>query len=337
MTSGGASPILFEYMNANSSAHCLTWEAKKAIISAPVNIGDSIVSSWYGPGSYLAWLIAAYAAALSSIRASKCGSNSAESHELDVELLATLLYPAIAASDVVLRLIQCRLDPGINAATFVVVSSLVVLGPASSLSWQEDGFEKTFELRWLTRRQTAWLIALLLCHTVACAVVGEPYGQHELLITMYSLVFVILFYSNVMITRMFDKYPYKSVKYRPAGERMIVFCVAQLIFGIVLLTTRRSIWPLTGARLADLDQSATLFTALLILAYSRRKTFTSFFLRLTRRISGFSLAPTQDSSETNDLPTVTPGLSAASDPEAPTERTEVNADSEIRQRPHAIE
>ncbi|EEP76252.1 predicted protein [Uncinocarpus reesii 1704] len=52
----------------------------------------------------------------------------------------------------------------------------------------------------------------------------------------------------------FEEYPYEAIEHRPSTERVLVYCVTQLVFGIVLLAKRQSLWPGNSSRLTDLDQ-----------------------------------------------------------------------------------
>ncbi|PLB53607.1 hypothetical protein P170DRAFT_142 [Aspergillus steynii IBT 23096] len=92
----------------DAAGRCQSWQQKREATSGPV----SVVSGWYGPGAYLAWLLTAFMTAISAILGADCAPSRADAHRQDGELLLTLIYPLIAMADVVLRLARCQIDPG---------------------------------------------------------------------------------------------------------------------------------------------------------------------------------------------------------------------------------
>ncbi|KAE8135921.1 hypothetical protein BDV38DRAFT_250711 [Aspergillus pseudotamarii] len=258
----------------DSDGQCKTWtEKREAILNSA-----SSASGWYGPGAYLAWLITAYATALSTIWHSKCSEGHPDVNKLDAEILLTIGYPLVALGDVLLRLVRCQIDPGMTAAVFVLVSTLTVIGPLTRLSWQEDGVEVEIDPPNFPRtvKEWTWKTFRFLCHTVVYAILFEPYLESRVMLAVYVLLFVTVLYSGIYGEARFDKYPYRRIVYRPRGERMVVFCVVQLVFNIVLFSVSRSVWPKTDASLLDLDQAAGVFLTTSTLVYSRREGIMAF-------------------------------------------------------------
>lgn len=96
---------------------------KEAAVSGP----PDGASGWYGPGAYLAWLLAAYTAALSSIWHSKCAEENEDAgHVLDGEMLAAIFYPSVAVLDLLSRFIRCQIHGrpnsiGARELTFLII------------------------------------------------------------------------------------------------------------------------------------------------------------------------------------------------------------------------
>ncbi|KAE8381706.1 hypothetical protein BDV26DRAFT_289132 [Aspergillus bertholletiae] len=273
--------VMDAWSQRDSDGRCKTWSEKREAITNSA----SSASGWYGPGAYLAWLITAYATALSSIWHSKCSQSHPDVDSLDVEMLLTIGYPLVALGDVLLRLIRCQIDPGMTAAVLVLLSTLTIIGPLTRLSWQEDGVELEIDQPSFpqTAKEWTWKTIRFLCHTVVYAILAEPYVDPRILITVYVLLFVSLLYSGVYGEALLDKDPYRQVVYRPRRERVAAFCIVQLIFNVVLFSMSHSIWPKTDASLLDLDQIAGLCLTTATLVYSRREGIISLVKRLKRR------------------------------------------------------
>ncbi|KAE8312239.1 Ppx/GppA phosphatase family-domain-containing protein [Aspergillus transmontanensis] len=169
----------------DSDGRCKTWtEKREAITNSALS-----ASGWYGPGAYLAWLITAYATALSNIWHSKCSEKHPDVNKLDAEILLTIGYPLVALCDVLLRLIRCQIDPGMTAAVFVLVSTLTIIGPLTRLSWQEDDMEIEIDPHFpRTVKEWTWKTFRFLCHTIVYAVLSEPYLEPRVLLAVYILL-----------------------------------------------------------------------------------------------------------------------------------------------------
>ena len=251
----------------DSDGQCKTWmEKRDAIIDTAAS-----ASGWYGPGAYLAWLITAYATALSTIWHSKCSEKHPDVNKLDAEILLTIGYPLVALGDVLLRLIRCQFDPGMTAAVFVLVSTLTIIGPLTRLSWQEDGVEVESDPPHFPRtvKEWTWKTFRFLCHTVVYAILFEPYLESRVMLAVYVLLLLTLLYSGIYGEARLDKYPYQRSVYRTRTERVVTFCVIQLVFNIVLFSVSRSVWPKTDASLLDLDQIAGVFPAKGIMVFAK--------------------------------------------------------------------
>jgi hypothetical protein len=255
------------WLEKDASGRCLTWKEKMDAIST--SLED--VSGWYGPGAYLGWLLTAYVTAVPCIWHSKCSEYNAESRRLDGETLGTLIYPLVAVFDIIIRLIRCQIDPGMSAAVFVVISSLVIIGPVTRLSWQYDGHGETaLEYSPRSLRHWVWVTMRFTCHTIVCATFSEPYGYTKLVGTVYALLFVVLLYSQISATALSEKYPYfYRHTYRSPGERVIAFGVVQVVFMVILLSMHYSIWPATGTKIWELDQVAGFSVTVAMLCYPR--------------------------------------------------------------------
>ncbi|KAE8154089.1 Ppx/GppA phosphatase family-domain-containing protein [Aspergillus avenaceus] len=114
------------------------------------------------------------------------------------------------------------------------------------------------------------------------AILGEPYGHTRLLITVYSLLFVVLLYSIIHGEAFMDAYPYKRIVYRPRAERVAAFCLVQAVYHTVVLVMYRAAWPETEAKLVDLDQMAGLAVTVATLANGIRCSITDFSPPTTR-------------------------------------------------------
>lgn len=282
------SAITDEY-SGSQEGRCMSYADVNAAVSGPVDQ----VSGWYGPGAYLAWLVTAYAAAFSSIWHSKCAPKNKESAVLDGEILAALSYPVVALLDTVVRLIRCRMDPGINAAVFVLFSSLTILGPASRLSWQEtvDGHQTTeFDDMILppSRRSWAWKLCGFLIHGVIVSIIGEAYAYTtQLVVPLYVLLFALMLYSHIHGEVRMETYPYTRTVYRPRAERLAVFCLLQVIFGLVAYFKTGSFFPPSASRLMELDQAATFVSVVGVLLFLRGSEVVPLFAELRHRLAGF--------------------------------------------------
>lgn len=273
------------WLASDRAGQCKTWKESKDAISTATDD----VSGWYGPGAYLAWLVTAYIAAGSSIWHSKSSARSGDSNRLDGETLLTLGYPLIAALDILVRLVRCKIDPGINAAVFVVISSLTIIGPTSRLSWQYDGEDPSTIHRdaILPTNVREWTICSVrfACHTILYAILGEPYVKSKLVIALYVMLFFLLLYSEITATLLSEVYPYRKTVYRPRAERVLAFGVVQIVFLSVLLGLKISPLPETGARFWDLDQAAGFLITVCSLLYSRVEGFRKAALSVWKRIS----------------------------------------------------
>lgn len=108
-------PPRFDGSFGSPTGRCKTFHDKQTAVSGPA----TDVSGWYGPGAYLAWLLTAYAASLTSIWRSKSSPSTERMDIIEGELLAAFLYPLIAILDMLYRFIRCRVDPSSNAAIFL--------------------------------------------------------------------------------------------------------------------------------------------------------------------------------------------------------------------------
>jgi hypothetical protein len=265
---------------------CMTFAERQDAVSGPLDGA----SGWYGPGAYLAWLLTAYMAAFPSIWHAKCSKENEQSGEiLDGEMLAAILYPLIALFDLLSRLVRCQIDPGINAPVFVLLSSLTIIGPVARLS-ERNGEIDVEAIFPKTRRSWAWKTCGFLIHGVIITIAGEPYSYgNELVVTIYTLLFVLMLYSLIHGERLTGEYPYRQAVHRPRLERIVVFSVFQVIFGIVAYSKTGSFFPPTDASLFDLDQVGSLVSVAAAILYSRRETAVDFVLGGWYRMAGFRL------------------------------------------------
>lgn len=242
---------------------------------AAVLAPEANVSGLYGPGAYSAWLLASWATAISSIAHAKCASNNPQRLDVDLELIGVIAYPFIACMDIIIRIIRCKIDASLTAAVFVVVASLTILSPMKRLSIQREG-SKLFELlednssflqnkRLLMLRIPRWM-----GYGVLLAIIQEPYVNINALAALWSLLFFVIIYSGLVGKDEYVNGHFTS-PYRPRKERVAVFCLVQIIFSIVLVTTgNRSFWPVTSTSLYDLDQATTLLVGIVTPVVSRR-------------------------------------------------------------------
>jgi hypothetical protein len=250
---------------------CMTRNETLAAVLAP----EANVSGLYGPGAYMTWLLTSWAAAISSIAHAKCASNNPQRLDVDLELIGVIAYPFVACMDIIIRIIRCKIDASLTAAVFVVVASLTILSPMKRLSIQREGSE-LFELfedssRFLQNKRLHMLrIPRWMGYGVLLAIIQEPYVNTNALITLWSLLFFVILYSGLVGESEYVNGHFTS-PYRPWKERVAVFCLVQIIFSIVLVTTgNRSFWPVTSTSLYDLDQATTLLVGIVTLVVSRR-------------------------------------------------------------------
>jgi hypothetical protein len=276
---------------------CMTRNETLVAVLAP----ETNVSGLYGPGTYMAWLLTSWAAAISSIAHAKCASNNPQRLDIDLELLGVIAYPVVACMDIIIRLFRCKIDASLTAAVFVVVTSLTIISPMKRLSIQREGSE-LFELladnsHFLENKRLNMLrIPRWIGYGVLQAVIGEPYVNNNALITLWSLLFFVMIYSGIVGDQKYEmgrdekgdyiKGHFTS-PYRPWEERVAVFCLVQIIFSIVLVTTgNHSFWPVTSSSLYDLDQATALLLAIVTLVVSRRTALRSHLGRCSRKIMG---------------------------------------------------
>lgn len=295
--------------NSDVSGRCLSFAEKENATAGPVDV----VSGFYGPGTYLAWLVTAYVAAFSSIWHSKCAPSeerrerdaagegseyfslpwwgSQESADaLDAEMAMALLYPLMALGDVFIRLVRCKIDPQMSAAVFVLFSALMIFGPTSRLSWQKDGVEPELEIFPRTKRSWAWKFSGFLIHGFVITLIGEPYAYTvELVIPVYVMLLVLTFFSLIRGERLSETYPYRTTAYWSRVVRIVVFTMMQIIFFSVALGKIGSLVPLTGSSLWDFDQIATLGMAIVTLMFFRTQSVGSLVSSIRHRLAGFRL------------------------------------------------
>ncbi len=268
---GFSSPMDVFPSSPGEQGRCMTYNETRAAISSTSDVGG-----FYGPGAYLAWLITAWAAAISSIAGAKLASSNPERLELDLELIAVVSYPLIAAFDVIWRLLRCKIDATMAAASSVIITSLAIVSPLTRLSVQTDGknlmdwIENPIALlenkRWFTL-----VILRSIGHGTVCSIIGEPYTNSCAIITLWILLFFAIIYSGLTSGERYIKDKFLQQTYRPWQERVAFFCMVQIILGVVLVTTgNRSFWPLTSASFWDLDQATTVLVAVVNLVLSRK-------------------------------------------------------------------
>ncbi|KAK5653280.1 hypothetical protein OQA88_9179 [Cercophora sp. LCS_1] len=311
--------LLNDFGHNDVAGRCMSYEAKRnATVVEPV-IDD--VSGWYGPGAYLAWLVTAYVASVSSIWHSKCAVSealrervvadegfplprwgSAEPADVvDGVMFAALAYPVVALLDVFVRLVRCKVDAQMSAAVFVLFSALVVFGPTARLSWQVDGVEFEPVFFPATNRSWAWKGCALLVHGFVVSLIGEPYAYtRELLIPVYVMLFVVMLYAPVHGERLSEEYPYRTTVYRPRVERVVVFGLVQVIFFAVSLGKVGSVVPVTGASLWDMDQIGALVVTVITLIVFNSYGFGFLLTELRRRWQGWRRIARTESIELHD-------------------------------------
>jgi hypothetical protein len=276
---------------------CMTRNETLAAVLAP----EANVSGLYGPGAYMAWLLTSWAAAISSIAHAKCASNNPQRLDVDLELIGVIAYPFVACLDIIIRIIRCKIDASLTAAVFVVVSSFTILSPMKRLSIQREGSD-LFELlgdssRFFQNKRLLMLrIPRWMGYGVLLAITQEPYVNINVLITLWSLLFIVIIYSGLVGEERYERGRYEKGEYvnghstspyRPWKERVAVVCLVQIIFSIFLVTTgNHSFWPVTSTSLYDLDQAATLLLAIVTLVVSRRTALRSRLGGWSRKIMG---------------------------------------------------
>jgi hypothetical protein len=280
-------------MRINTTGYCLDYAAVNGAVSVP----PTDVSGWYGPGAFLAWLLTTYTYCISAIWRAKKSEQPGRVETVEVELLAAVMYPAVAILDILYRLIRCKVDPTLNAAMIVVFTSTITLGVSWRLCWQLQREDTWFEFDrdYFPSGPQGWIVSVfrILCHTLIIGTIGEPWSDWRLVITVYVLAFLNLLYSEIVTETKMDVHPYTVEASRPRLERIGVFVGIQIIFTIVSGATRHTILPQSGASLADLDQWATLATVIVATVFSKRGRFENIGTRIAgfRRVPGTSLLP----------------------------------------------
>ncbi len=248
--------------------------------SATLN-NEYVKSSFYGPGVYFGWLLLTYSAAISSIANAKCASNHRQKPRIEWELVPVISYPLLAALDIVLRLVGCRIDHEISAATSVMFTTLSIFGPTRRLSVQSEGaelFELFDGLLWLHKnmRFVTWLVPSWTCHAIVAAIISEPYSNIASIRALYLLLFLVVVYSGLVGEYHFEKGKYVKL-YRPWQERVVVFCLAQILFvAVVMRPGSHWLWRPGGlSQLLDIDQLSAFICATACIFLSNRKVFVS--------------------------------------------------------------
>lgn len=292
MTASGGVYIDVEPLVSNTTAKCLSNTEKEIAVQA--DAGD--VSGWYGPGAYLAWLFTLYASALSSIWHANYNNSddSVRRHEraddgtIDGEFLAALAYPTVAVLDILYRFIRCKVDPTMDAAMLVIITSVFTMSIARRLVSPPD-LDKWANGEFFPSGPRQWMLSifLVLGHSLVWETLTEPYTSWRLTITVYVLLFLNILHSCIKVERLMDRYPYRVEEKRPRFERLAVFALLQIAFFIGVGLTRRSIFPRTGASLFDLDQCATLVTVIVATVFAKRTKVMGWIKQALLRLSGY--------------------------------------------------
>ncbi|KAK3986516.1 hypothetical protein QBC44DRAFT_402430 [Cladorrhinum sp. PSN332] len=271
-----------------SPYRCMTVNATIEAIHDPQSISN--VSGWYGPGTYLSWLITAYAASLSSIWHSKSSTSIASSNTLDPDLILTLLYPLLAISDMLFRLTKCHIGATLPVATFVLLSSHVIMGPATRLSRRNE--ESPCNAPQTLRDTATELVQFLgsgILWSLHLTPTNEPYLEERTLWTVVALSCFTSLYAFYYTTTYMEEHPYKRLNYRPKGERVLFFCIVQVIFYVVLLSTNQPLLPVTGSSIWDFDQAGQLLCTVLLQLYCRGQEALVFNSHLLASLTGFGV------------------------------------------------
>ena len=228
------------------------------------------VSGWYGPGVFVAWLISAHSSAISSIWNNKCSALNKEFHHIDAELLFVLFYPAVTLCDLFNRLTKFEMYPDVNATIFILSWSIIILGPANVLSRHA---ESIYELdsahnRMKCLRYAASMIIQMLSYSMIIGFMHEPNGYRHLGLVL-AVQLAVMIYAILRWIMLLNGNKYGKSLSWPRVERVVVFCVVQILFGIILYSMRHSIWPPTTISIWELDQWATLLSAIINTFYMR--------------------------------------------------------------------
>lgn len=173
---------------------------------------------------------------------------------------------------------------------FIATSSATILGTARRLSCQVNGIESSYTDMPSSAREWIWVSFNVLCHPLLLSTTGEPYNNPTMLITTYALATLIMLYSEIRTEVRMDRYQYREQRYRPRGERIVVFVVSQAINIVVMFSTRRSIFPDTGAKLSDVDQLAGFCIIIFTMAISTRGPLIELVITFKRRLGVFFLS-----------------------------------------------
>lgn len=293
MTASGGVYIDVGPLVSNPKPQCLSREEKVAAVGADADV----VSGWYGPGAYLAWLFTVYVSSLSAIWNADYSDGSdkqeperaEDDNGIDGELLASLTYPAVAMLDILYRFIRCKVDPSLNAAMLVVLAGVFSIGTTRRLvaapdldEWAGGQFFPSGPRQWILS------VFLVVGHSLIWSTMAEPYNDWKIVTAIYAIALGNILHSSITIERVMDRYPYRIAKVkRPRMERVAVFLGFQAIFLVVVGTTRKSIFPQTGASLSDLDQCAALVTIVVATMYAHRMRLWDWVQQARVRLSGF--------------------------------------------------
>jgi len=170
------------------------------------------------------------------------------------------------------------------------------------LSWLKDGKEDGLKhlspslgdtaFASLTPREWVCKALQFICHTVILAILQEPYRQRRLIVTVYALLFcyyAVFGPSCTWRALLRRRVSVSSANHRPRRERVVVFCMIQVVFGIVLLSTGHSLLPITGSKISDLDQVGSLLSAGLAMVLEKRRGFMAVLVRVQHCWAGFSV------------------------------------------------
>jgi hypothetical protein len=262
---------------------------------APSDPAVANVSGYYGPGSYLAWYITAvsamyphevlvYARFLELRGAEQ--RHPCQNHLLSGATIATIAYPAVAIVDLAIRSLRMDLGPSADAAQCVTCASWWLSAAcitSECIKWRSTG-----RLNWTTRT-VAW-VSLLLASSFSLVitrcvlrpntlVVGPIVNQWTtLLVSLYILI------SLNTLAKEVDK----KNSHQPMRTILLWTIPAPIGFAAFSISLKFPSpdnshimfipFPVTAAKLSDLDQAAAVGTALvavcitLVLGYTNSHT-----------------------------------------------------------------
>ena len=228
----------------------------------PPNI--SSVSSFYGPGAYLAWYITALTVTARHLwsKSSSPVVTPPSRWKPSGDVLAAVAYPVTALVDSTIQLCRLRSKSDGDYAEFLAASFPLHAASTLALSTAVMGGNASSRERYFVMIWFYWVMCQPTSISYLCGGGGVSATNF---LEQYPLSTILGSVCTCLLTMAF-----KDVWIDSHPSTLPLILISQVILQCILMLNQPpfSIFPATGSVLADLDQAAALTTALVILLYS---------------------------------------------------------------------